>query len=173
MLKIEAVQTRFAGLLEKDLPKDPLNPSEMAREYLSFAYEYSAAAALLGESMTAPRATLQVGGHATECALKAFIIAAARELPKSLRKCHSLVELGNEAERLGCRISEPDAVTLYLLHLSYSRDDATGTRFKARYPSGDTEGVVEATPDHVAVQRVCDAIVRQIEGRLAISSGSA
>jgi HEPN domain-containing protein len=165
MSKIAEIETRLTGLLQ-DLSHSESKPRTwMIGEWMFFAQQYIEAATLLDDSPIADNvAKLQLSGHALECALKAFLLAATQSTPKT----HNLLALGKSAEEAGCHVTEMQAIAVFQLSLSYSIDIATNTRYKARYPTHEFESKVRATPFHDSVAELVANVLAQVESRLAV-----
>jgi HEPN domain-containing protein len=130
--------------------------------FRTFAYNYSAAAKLVSESTPGLWLVgLQLAGQSVELALKACISVAGVEPPKH----HQLVELYCLAADHGFEVSERDQALVVHLEHFYSRDLATETRFKSRYPTDRDEALGGAVPDNSDLLRVVESLCKQAESR--------
>jgi hypothetical protein len=115
-----------------------------AVELTSFARDYMAGALIIERE--APQhwlPVLQNTGHAVELALKACL-ASAGTPPQS---GHDLIELYRHAEALGFGLDAPAFAAIVHVRHFYFEDLATGTRYKARYPTRLDEPLGGAVPD--------------------------
>jgi HEPN domain-containing protein len=162
--RIKEIEARMTGLLKDLSYSEPNLSTWMVREWIYFAQQYIEAASLLDDSLiTDNPAKLQLSGHAVECAFKAFLLVVTQSSPKS----HNLLELGKYAEFSGCHVTELQALAVLHLSLSYSIDIATNTRYKARYPTPETEANVRAIPSHRLVVELVESVISQVESNLA------
>jgi HEPN domain-containing protein len=132
--------------------------------FRSFAGRYSTAAKLVSEST--PElwlVSLQLAGQSVELALKACISAASIQPPKH----HQLVELYCLAADQGFGITEREQALVVHLEHFYSRDLATETRFKTRYPTDRDEALGGAVPDSSDFCRIVESLCKQAENRVA------
>jgi HEPN domain-containing protein len=135
-----------------------------AQLFRTFAGNYSAAAKLVSEAT--PNlwlVSLQLAGQGVELALKACISAAGVQPPKH----HQLVELYCLAANHGFEISEREQALVVHLEHFYSRDLATDTRFKARYPADRDEALGGAVPRNSDVCGFVETLCNQAENRVA------
>jgi HEPN domain-containing protein len=104
----------------------------LAGELAAFARDYISAASILErESPEHWLPILQLTGHAVELSLKACLASAGTVPPVG----HDLVELYRGAEARGFALNEPQFAAIVHLRHFYFEDLATGTRYKARYPT--------------------------------------
>jgi hypothetical protein len=130
--------------------------------YRSFACSYSAASKLVSESTPGLwLVSLQLAGQGVELALKACISVAGAQPPKH----HQLVDLYCLEADHGFEISEREQALVAHLDHFYSRDLATETRFKARYPTDREEALGGTVPDNGDLCRVVESLVKQAENR--------
>ncbi len=127
-------------------------------EWIAFANDYIAAASILDAQ--APQhwlPQLQLTGQAVECALKACIRSVNVEPSKS----HDLIDLYEVAVGYDFRLNSPDQAALVHLNHFYFQDVATGTRFKARYPTPQTERLGGAVPTNATFLSIVDRLTQQ------------
>lgn len=130
--------------------------------FRSFACSYSAAAKLLSEGNPGLwLVSLQLAGQSVELALKACIWVAGVQPPKH----HQLIELYCLAADYGFEISEREQALVVHLEHFYSRDLATETRFKARYPTDRDEALGGAVPESADLSRIVESLCKQAENR--------
>jgi len=163
MSEIKRIQQQIAALYrsrEEEQVSVPL--SLQAPQWGHFAKDYIAAASIIDEKATnlwLPR--LQVTGHALESALKASL-AATGVLPPST---HDLVHLYELAGEKGFRLSESDQAMIVHLSHFYFEDVATGTRYKARFPTSTTEHLGGSVPLHATFQAIVTSLLEQARHR--------
>ena len=126
-------------------------------EWVSFAQKYIDAASLLdGEpSLWLPR--LQMTGHSVECALKACLASSGIEPPKH----HDLVKLYELASQHGVTLGDPGLAAIVHLGCFYYQDIASGTRYKARYPTDQIEGLGGAVPQNSQFLSIVQSLIEQ------------
>ena len=128
--------------------------------WIFLAQRYAAAAITL-EDLTDthifPRT--QLYGHAVECAFKAYLLAKNSRVPQS----HDLVKLAENAENLGCNITELQAVAIVQLSSIYFKDIRTSTSFKARYPTEKQESRENTFGDFEVINELINSVCSQIE----------
>jgi len=136
-----------------------------ARELAHFAKDYiSAASVLERESPEHWLPILRLTGQAVELSLKACLASAGTVPPFQ----HDLVELYRAAERLGFALDAPWLAAIVHLQHFYFKDLATGTRYKARYPTSQDERLGGAVPPNSTFTSVVNALLDQASQRGAI-----
>jgi HEPN domain-containing protein len=152
MIDTQQIQSEIERLYaRRKEPRVNVPLGERVRELDHLANRYIEAASLLERS--GPKywlPVMQLTGHAVELSLKACLVSA-RSIPP---KAHDPVELYRLAESKGFGLDAPDFAAIVHLRHHYFQDLATGTKFKARYPTGTNErpgGVVPANSVFVAV----------------------
>jgi HEPN domain-containing protein len=131
--------------------------------FRTFACSYSAAAKLISEATPDLwLVSLQLAGQSVELALKACISAAGVTPPRH----HQLVELYCSAADNGFEISEREQALVVHLEHFYSRDLATETRFKARYPTDRDEALGGAVPRNADLCHIVESLCKQAENRV-------
>ena len=118
------------------LPPSEKPKSLRTREWIFYAQQYAEAASLLDihtPEQWLPR--VQLSGQSVECGLKAYLSAAEQKVPTS----HNLLLLGKQAEDSGCLVTDSQALAVFHLSLFFHQDIRTGTKYKARYPSSNSE----------------------------------
>jgi len=132
--------------------------------FRTFARNYAAAAKLVSEGTPSLwLVSLQLAGQSVELALKACISVSGTQPPKH----HQLVELYCLVANQGFEISEREQALVVHLEHFYSRDLATETRFKARYPTDRDEALGGAVPDNSDLLRIVESLCKQAENRNA------
>ena len=143
--------------IEVPLPIQTLSLVSYAQEYLKAA----AYLAALDEPMALPR--LQLTGQAVELALKGCLASAGILPPRH----HDLVSLFELVEAAGFSLNE-DPLLAWLLHLNhwFSKDLATDTKYKSRYPPTTSEGVGGVVPLHANFAAIVSALCEQARLRV-------
>jgi HEPN domain-containing protein len=140
-----------------DIP--PVIRSQLFR---MFARDYAAAARIVSESTPSLwLVSIQLAGQSVELALKACISVTGTQPPKH----HGLVELYCLVAKQGFEITEREQALVVLLEHFYSRDLATETRFKARYPTDRDEALGGAVPPTSDLCGIVESLCKQAENR--------
>lgn len=163
MSKIAEVESRISPLLEDYALHDPKPLNWLVREWMYFAQQYIEAANVLDNTPAdMDVAQFQVSGHAVECAFKAFLLVSGQKPGNS----HDLLALGKAAESHGCYVTEMQAIAVFQLSRSYSRDIPSRTKYKARYPTANFEQRPSAVSSHDEVSDLVSSVISQVVPRL-------
>jgi hypothetical protein len=134
-------------------------------EYVNYAESYILAAGIVAErSPISFLPLMQLTGHAIECAMKACISATGSKPPKG-PEGHSLVGLGDCILGLGFEVTEQHKAFAVLVNHLYASDLATGSSYKARYPSPNMEGLGGSIPPHDALRQLVESLCCQAKMR--------
>jgi hypothetical protein len=159
MTDIEAILKEIEKLYEHSNGTTIDVPLKLqARQLGYFARDYIGAASIL-ERHTPQHwlPILQLTGQAIELSLKACL-ASANSVPTL---GHDLIDLYRRAASLGFELDAPKfAAIVHLQHL-YFKDLATGTKYKARYPTKQDEGLGGSVPTNSTFTSVVDALLDQ------------
>jgi hypothetical protein len=160
MSQVRKVHDRLASLLSRPHMKSVRSTTNLLRTWIFFAQRYAAAAIALddhNDTHILPRT--QLYGHAVECVFKAYLLAKTSRVSHS----HDLIKLAEEAENLGCNITEPQATVVVQLSSTYFKDIRTSTQFKARYPTSDQESRESIVSDFEVIHELINSVCLQIE----------
>jgi hypothetical protein len=145
----------------------PLPRFDQVRHWLMFAREYLKAAELLCSSEVPfflPR--IQVGGHAIECAIKSYVCASGKDVPRGTQG-HNLVTLLDLAIDSGLTVDDRDLAMVVHINHQYFQDLQSKTGYKSRYPSDFWEPYGGTIPDaeflRSLVSKVCDQATAENE----------
>jgi hypothetical protein len=147
-------------------PKIDVPPALQVMHWISFATDYIAAASLIDEQAPQrwlPR--LQMAGQAVESALKACLVSAHREPPNH----HNLAQLYELASEHGFTLDDPDLAAIVHLGHFYFQDVATGTRYKTRYPTEQTERLGGAVPYNSVYVSIVRSLIKQAAERSQVN----
>jgi len=161
-MTIREIQSRIAALY-KSLPQDnhEVSLSHQAPQWAQRAKSFLAAAGIVDRQSPAlwlPR--LQLTGQAVEASLKACLAVADAPPPAS----HDLVRLWELVAEHDFHLDDPSLAMIVHLSHFYFEDLATGTRYKARFPSNTTERLGGAVPTHAKFEAIVHSLIDQ--GRL-------
>jgi hypothetical protein len=133
-----------------------------AREFGYLARSYIAAASVVDSH--APQhwlPILQLTGQAVELSLKSCLASAGSVPPSG----HDLIDLYRQSAALGFALDAPMFAAIVHLQHFYFMDLATGTRFKARYPTKRRERLGGAVPSNAVFSSIVDALLDQARQR--------
>lgn len=170
MTDIEQIQRKIEKIYQAIGVQPVVNvpPTVQAMEWASRAKTYIAAASIVDKE--APQhwlPVLQMTGHAMECSLKACLVAANIEPPHE----HDLIKLYRLAAKHGFQLGGPDFAALVHLRHFYSRDLATNTPNKARYPaSGERLG--GSVPSNATFVSIINSLIEQAEQKIGTADPS-
>jgi hypothetical protein len=153
---------KLSALHPNDESSDQVTPPYLRTlEYIHYAESYILAAGNVADNFRISFLPLmQLTGHAIECAMKACISATGRKPPTG-PEGHSLVGLGDCILSLGFEVTEQHkAFVVHINHL-YASDLASGSRYKARYPSQKLERLGGSIPPHDAIRQLVKSLCRQ------------
>jgi HEPN domain-containing protein len=163
MTDIEEIRKQVAALYEPfaDVGREvPL--ALRAREYMFLAGDYIAAASVIerdGPHHWLPM--LQLTGQAVELALKACLAASDHAPPIG----HDLVSLVRQAQARGFVLDSSMCAAIVHLQHFYFQDLATGTKYKARYPSTKVERLGGAVPRNSTFTKIVTVLLDQAKQR--------
>jgi HEPN domain-containing protein len=165
MNRIREIQKELQEIYSTQGPPDVDIPLPIRSQlFRTFARNYASAARIVSENTPGLwLVSLQLAGQSVELALKACISASGAQPPKH----HQLVELYCVAAHQGFEISEREQALVVHLEHFYSRDLATETRFKTRYPTDRDEALGGAVPDNSDLFRIVESLCNQAENRNA------
>ena len=150
----QAIKVRLVG----NVP-----PTLQVRQWTWFAKAYIDSASIVGKE--APQhwlPVLQMTGQAVESSLKACLVAANTEPPNK----HNLVNLYRLAAELGFQLADSDIAAIVHLQHFYFQDLATGTRYKARYPTNISEPLGGAVPSNATFVSMIHTLIEQAEQKV-------
>ncbi len=167
MTDIEQIQQKIAKIYQAIEVQPVVNvpPTLQVRQWASFAKEYIAAARIVAKE--APQhwlPVLQMTGQAIESSLKACLVAANIE-PDKIKE-HNLVKLYRHAAELGFQLADSDIAAIVHLQHFYFKDLATGTMYKARYPTEMSESLGGAVPRNATFVSIIDSLIEQAEQKI-------
>jgi HEPN domain-containing protein len=162
---IEQIQQKIAKIYQAIEVQPVVNvpPTLQVRQWASFAKDYIAAASIVEKE--APQhwlPVLQMTGQAIESSLKACLVAANTEPPNQ----HNLVNLYRLAAELGFQLADSDMAAIIHLQHFYFQDLATGTRYKARYPTNISEPLGGAVPSNATFVSIIHSLIEQAEQKI-------
>lgn len=133
-----------------------------AKNFGYLARSYIAAASIVdGHAPQHWLPILQLTGQAVELSLKACLASAGSVPPAG----HDLIDLYRRSAALGFQLDAPMFAAIVHLQHFYFRDLATGTKFKARYPTRKSEPVGGAVPSNAVFSSIVDALLHQAKQR--------
>ena len=161
MSKVREVSERLSPLNQSRqkliLPQTNKRP---LRDWIFFAQRYCAAALALetiDDVHLLPR--IQLYGHAVECALKGYLVSKQQTHPRDAG--HDLIRLCIKAEEFGCHLTELEAIAVVQLSSLYFRDIGSNTRYKARYPTAQSEPRESIVGDFQHIDALIDSVCSQ------------
>ena len=98
-----------------------------------------------------------------ECSLKACLAAADTEPPNK----HDLVELCRLAAKEDFQLDDRNVAMIVHLHHFYYQDLASGTKFKARYPTKASERLGGAVPTNSTFVSIIRSLIEQAAQKTA------
>jgi HEPN domain-containing protein len=163
MTDIEKIVKQISALYEQFAePAIEVPLAIQARELMFRARDYIAAASIVErEGMHHWLPMLQLTGHAVELSLKACLASANIIFPVG----HDLVGLCRHVQGHGFKLDSPMCAAIVHLQHFYFEDLATGTRYKARYPSKLTERLGGAVPSNSTFTTIVSALLDQAARR--------
>lgn len=161
-MRASEIKSRLVQVYEsaEDLPAEPVSRYLRVLEWTGRASNFIEASAKLADSPLVehhfyPRMLL--AGHGLECALKAALLATGLE-PQAT---HDLVALSDEVQNRGFRLFEPQLALIVHVDHYYHRDLRTKTKFKARYPTADSESDGGLSPPAASLSRLVQELQLQ------------
>lgn len=103
---------------------------------------------------------VQLTGHATECALKVFLMTCGAQPPRGAEG-HNLIELLHSAEEQGLRLNDIECRAVIALSRLYAVEPFAGQRYLSRYPAGHWLESDLPVPSLDAIEQVVKTISRQ------------
>ena len=163
MSDIQQIQQKIEAIYRSSEESKVKVPQALqVMQWISFAEDYIAAASIIdGQAPQHWLPRLQMTGQAVESALKACLVSADAELPNH----HDLVQLYESASKHGLTLSDPDLAAIVHLGHFYFQDVATGTRYKTRYPTDQTERLGGAVPYNSAFVSIVRSLIEQATER--------
>jgi hypothetical protein len=156
---LDRITALYAPLSESG-PDVPL--ALQSRQFAFLAKDYISAASTLeqaGPQHWLPR--VQLTGLALELALKACLASVSTDPPPS----HDLVALCKHVVKLGFELDDPAGAAIVHVHHVYYSDVATGTRYKARYPSKSVEHLGGSLPVGSTYEAIVTRLLEQATSR--------
>lgn len=145
--------------LPEEQPLVRVSRSIQSRQWLSLAQQFLAAATIVErEGPQHWRVVVQNTGHSLECAFKACFLAKDTEP----RRGHSLVELYRAIDKLGFHLEKAQFTAIVHLHHHYFQALDTGTKFKARYPTGKSERLGGVVPETSIYKAIVASLAEQV-----------
>ena len=165
MTDIEQLQQKIVKLYQaiKVRPVGNIPLTIQFSQWASFAKEYIAAASIVEKE--APQhflPVLQMTGQAIESCLKACLLATNEWPPNE----HDLVKLYKLAADLGFQLPDSDIAAIIHLQHFYFQDLATGTRYKARYPTNKSEPLGGSVPRNATFVSIIHSLIGQAEQKI-------
>jgi len=125
-------------------------------------FQYLIAASILdkrGLQFINPK--LQLTGHAIECSMKACIASVGVKPPNK----HDLVQLYKVIEKHSFHLDNRLQAMIVHLNHHYYQDLRTGSKFKLRYPTENSERKGGAIPNHSDMVAISNTLLEQAASR--------
>ena len=154
---VEKIESLYQLPEENNISNVPDNIR--SHEWLHVAKEFLSSAEIIErEAPQNWRSTVQNTGHAIECLFKSCLLSRGVKPPFG----HDLIELYRAISNQGFQLEEAQIAMIVHLNHHYYRDLDTNTKYKARYPTSNSERLGGVVPEVYRYNEVLESLIRQM-----------